>query len=457
MDLRGTQTSRANLRALLLALLLSGLLAAAASPAGALPRRGVPGAIGLYPAVQWHVQGAQQAELEGVYCPHGGYCVAVGSAGNANSTVPLVLVETGAFYHGMASWAESEPKLPPGSTPSTGNALVSVACRAPQSCFAVGQVKQGSEMLPLVETGRDTGGWKPGPTVGLPANHSVAPVHASLTAVSCISSGCLALGSYWDSNEEPQAMAVLLSGSWGTAVNAAPGSVLRLLDAVEVAPPRGAEAGTGANLTGVSCLSSACLAVGDYTNAHDNQEGMSAIFAGGIFSSLETVPAPAGSAGISTTLSGVSCLFNAGHGTTCLASGYYVASSNELATPMMATFVASGTTETWQPSAQVALPSNGSGSGQLNSVSCLPPGDCAAVGTYQTPSGSDALFYDEVPNRWLSVVPEPLSPQQAVTGAVSLESIDCAATDNCAAVGEVTDNGARPQAIEAVSGASTPS
>lgn len=117
--------------------------------------------------------------------------------------------------------------------------------------------------------------------------------------------------------------------------------------AVEIYPPRGAEAGTSAQLTAVSCLASGCLAVGEYTDGRGHQQGMAVIENHAIFKAPVEVSPPVGSAGLSTKLTGVSCVASP----KCAVSGYYLAQSDDLPTPMIA--MLSG--NTWGPSVQIGV------------------------------------------------------------------------------------------------------
>ena len=284
----------------------------------------------------------------------------------------------------------------------------------------------------------DTGGLVP-----LPSAHQVAPIEARLAAVSCVpapvqlGSGraqgtCLAVGTYAASNGSNEAMAVFLAG--GPA------------QAVEIYPPRGAEAGTSAQLTAVSCLASGCLAVGEYTDGRGHQQGMAVIENHAIFKAPVEVSPPVGSAGLSTKLTGVSCVASP----KCAVSGYYLAQSDDLPTPMIA--MLSG--NTWGPSVQIGvhLP-GGEKPAQLNSVRCTTSGDCAAVGSFQGYFGPRPFVVDDLAGHWGLEYGEAVYPEVNVRDTVNLASIACWGPGNCGVVGGITTPADNVEPIDAVTSA----
>lgn len=404
-------------------------------------------AVYLYPAEELHLAGTSHAQLNGVTCPSGGYCVAVGTAGatgGGSNTFPVVLGEEPTLNHlGEASWRDYTPALPTPSTASTYNSLESVACIDPLSCLAVGAYGAGGSELPLVEVGSDAGAWRPGALVTLPSAHQVAPVAASLAAVSCVpqavaaGSGhaqgtCLAVGTYAGSSGSNKAMAVFLAG--GPA------------QAVEIFPPHGAEAGSGAHLTAVSCFTGSCLAVGDYTDARGSQQGMAVIENNGTFKASVEVSAPVDSAGLSTKLTGVSCVA----GSKCAISGSYLAQSDDLPTPMIA--VLSGST--WGPSIQIGLRLSGAKKpAQLNSVWCTASGACAAVGSFQGFFGPRPFVVDDVAGHWGLQYGVGLYAKADLKDTLNFASIACWSPGNCAVVGEITPHAGNVEPIDAVTSA----
>lgn len=423
--------------ALLVCALLTSLVAVVAGPAAT---AFASTEVAFYPAWQVNVQGASQGQLNGVACPTGGLCVAVGSITTSAGAIPLVLLERSfEAPSGWTNWSELRPKLPAGGGPSSDDGLQSVACVSPTSCFAVGAYDSGPGELPLVETGPDNGSWQTGVTITLPPAHQIAPVEAGLTAVSCNHDGtCMAVGWYADSSGEDQAMAVFVAGGSDQAV--------------EIAPPHNAESHSGADLDAVSCISSGCLAVGSYKDLHDNQQGVALLWNADFFEPTMEVSPPSNSEGLQTQLAGISCIA----GGTCFAAGSYRLESTDEPAPMLATFSDSR----WQPSEELGLPHDADGQGQLNSIWCTSSSGCTAVGTYDTTDfGARSLEEFEYKGEWL-VTSIPMIDNTTVLGDddnVSLSSIACWDPADCGTVGEISTPKSVVAAVEAMTGPPGPS
>jgi len=402
----------------------------------------------FYPLEEFHTAGDQ---LNGVACPSGGPCAAVGSAAHGQNHTPLILLQRHVYsskYNVQVGWSFVEPALPTGGAAGPDDSLSSVSCNSPQQCFAVGEYDLAPGTLPLEYTGPSRGPWHvAAQPVSLPPDHDVAPVEAGLSAVSCNGSGfCLAVGNYWDNNGGvPEGMAVFLLGQSAQAFS--------------VPPPRGAPAGTSVTLNGVSCIKTGCVVVGEYTGSGDTQRGMAAI----VYDKYVTgcageacvqppfsVPAPTGSAGISTTLTGVSCV----PGGTCLISGYDINGSTDIATPMTSTMVRAQTKAGVAFHSLYQVAPHETGTSQLNSIWCTSSTDCAAVGTYKDSAGDDpALLADLVPaHGWLDA--GYTSGYGVTVGSqLDLTSIACWAKDDCATVGFATAPNGTIFPIDAVSAA----
>lgn len=403
----------------------------------------------FYPIEELHAAGDQ---LTGVACPAGGACVAVGSATRDKNPTPLIALQGRVYkstYNVQVDWLADEPALPSGGAAGADDSLASVSCDSPHECFAVGAYDQGAGDLPLEYSGPSRGPWHlSGQSISIPPAHQVAPVEADLAAVSCNGAGtCLAVGNYQDSNARGQGMAVFLLG--GTA------------QAFTVPPPPGAAAGAGVTLTGVSCIRSGCLVVGDYGTGSDNQRGMAAIVniksvtgctGAACLQRPWHIPAPATSAGISTTLTGASCL----PGGTCVISGYDINGSSFVKLPITSYMAPAPHTAIGFSFHTVyqQLPPHNQNTGVLNSIWCTATNDCAGVGTYEDATGHNfALLADLVPvHGWLDAG-YTSGEGVAVGSQLDLTSIACWAMDDCATVGYATAPNGTTYPIDAVTAA----
>jgi hypothetical protein len=170
-------------------------------------------------------------------------------------------------------------------------------------------------------------------------------------------------------------------------------------------------------LNGVSCVSSTnCLAVGSYVGgSDDDNQALADAWNGTGWSALST---PINN----YSLSGVSC---AGPTTYCMAVGYEVANQE-----WFDTF-----TEFWNGSELSVIPSPDPGeSNSLDSVSCVSPTDCVAVGSQyiaQVNLGIQTLAESWNGSVW-SVMPTP-----TLAGPANniLVSVSCSSANSCTSVG----------------------
>ena len=343
-------------------------------------------------------------ELNGIACPAGGDCIAVGRADQGKGKfLPVVAPQA------SDGWVAATVPLPQGGIISSYDSLAAAACVSAFSCYAVGVYKDaGQDLLPLLETDSVNGAWQPGAGMQLPAPRRQSPTDAGLNALSCAGNACQAVGAYLGANGFRQAMAVFVAG--------------HPQDPVEVEPPPNAGKDPRAVLTGLSCTSPGnCLAVGDYTATDGFVDGMAATESGYVFSRAVEVAPPAGVETDGTALTGVSCAL-----ATCVVSGGYVVQVTRRTEPMVATD-ADGT---WS-ALELHLPANRSlAQGSLRAVWCEAAGNCIAVGTYRTASGNDAMAVQDVAGAWQAST-ELVAPQdQSVMMAVA-----CQSATECGAAG----------------------
>lgn len=344
--------------------------------------------------------GATAASLGGIACASASDCLAVGRWDTGSAPIALA-----AGWSGSA-WSLQTPATPTGVT---SYELSATSCSGVRACTAVGTYDAGSGAQPHVQ--RWTGSWA---TQAAPA--PVGATATRLAGVSCTTaSTCTAVG-YSTDNSGTSTLALRWdSGTWSIQSTPNPlGSSLSLL-------------------TGVACdASENCIAVG--TSYGAGQEALVLSRSGGTGTwTLETVPAPSGSA--ATSLSGVAC---PGSGD-CVAVGTSIDGTTFDSVPM----AIEGGAGSWALTAAPALPRGAQG-GWLSGVDCVAADDCTAVGaTYDSGYALAPLGEDYDGSVWTAATP-PL-PGGALGG--QLVAIDCTASLECSAAGQHIDSGGETRAL----------
>ncbi len=242
--------------------------------------------------------------------------------------------------------------------------------------------------------------------VVVPSANPPGPPQASLAAVSCPAAGqCVAVGQ----DENPSALTVPLAevsanGTWSEA--AAP------------PPPAGA---VTSGLNGVWCGSAtSCMAVGSSTGSSGAVAPLAESWDGSHWTAT-TVPATGGGSLVAVACSGATC---AAVGTQGSGAG---------ATPLAALWDGAAWTQV-----PVPLPAAAT-TGSLAAVSCPASGDCVAVGSFTTGTGTFHLIESLAAGAW-AVQPAP-SPVDADTD--TLASVSCPTADSCMATGSFALAGSR--------------
>jgi PASTA domain len=363
---------------------------------------------------------SQSVFLTSVSCASAGNCSAVGSyLDSSGSTQGLLLTET------AGRWASgAEAILPPGAALRNQNvSLSSVSCPSGGDCSAVGSYldRSGSrEGLLLTEK---RGGWASGVAAVLPADAAKTNQSVSISSVSCASAGsCSAVGGY--KNDSSGADGLLLTeigGTWASGV--------------EAALPANAASPQEAGLSAVSCASAGnCSAVGSY-NDSSGAEGLLLSETAGTWGigSEAALPGDAFTTQQGVDLTSISCP-SAG---SCSAVGTYTTDISDDAVLL------TQTAGNWATGVKAALPANAASPDQvdLNAVSCRSVGNCAAVGGYVDRSRNiQLLLLTETVGLWSKGV-QAILPANAATGSnqvASIDSVSCASTGNCSAVGHYT-------------------
>jgi len=366
----------------LLALVLSGVPAAAAAASAAVP------------AAQ-SAKASPEHPLSAVSCVSSRYCVAVGYNETADGGNGGPLAET---WNGRA-WTAETVKLP---AATFGGALFGVSCRSRQSCLAVGEYFRQND-----DTGALAEAWNGSTWTAAKPPVPAGATSVALSGISCVTSvDCVAVGSYVRDDT-----AVGLAETWnGHHWSDVP---------VKLAAGR-----VGGDLDGVSCTSpKSCVAVGSYGLPSADEIALAESWNGKSWTAVRP-PAPTGNT--SAALDGVSCTSP----TNCIAVGWYTKANGSL-----------GFAESWNGRKWTRFPMPKSGGyGGLYSVSCASPQYCLAVGDGGPAGASQGTPASDLWNgRSWSNQRVPVPPRGGGSSASStLQGVKCLSTTDCVAVGELT-------------------
>jgi hypothetical protein len=267
------------------------------------------------------------------------------------------------------------------------------------------------------------GYWESGLEAVLPPGAAVADQLVDLNSVSCSSAGnCSAVGTYYDSSGAEGLLLTETAGNWAAGIEA-------------TLPANAAVANQQVRLNSVSCTSAGnCIAVGSYSDGSDAQALLLAQTAGNWENGVEAaLPANAAATGQAAGLSSVSC----GSAGNCSAVGGYQDNSGNGPGLLL-----TETAGTWGTGVEASLPPNAATTQQfvdLTSVSCASPGNCGAVGTYNTTRSDDAVLLTETGGTWTPGVKAALPANGAVDDQVDVNAVSCASATSCGAVGDYVD------------------
>jgi hypothetical protein len=217
-----------------------------------------------------------------------------------------------------------------------------------------------------------------------------------------------------------------------STVDAAPGD-----DAFDVPGIASLNTGFDAWTEVVSCPSAGnCSAGGNYYTA----TGGSGVFVvsqvDGVWGTAIVVPGLAAlNQGEDARIRGLSCA-SAGN---CSAGGYY---SDAAVDGLDQGFVVSQVDGVWGTA--IGLPGlaalNTNGDAEVNDVACGSPGNCVAVGEYKDSDGDHGFVATQMDGVWGTAIPAPGLLDLDVTHDSEIDSVSCAATGECSAVGYYNDS-----------------
>jgi hypothetical protein len=356
---------------------------------------------------------ATDARLTAVACPSGSACLAAGQYRSSGRLQGMLL-----SGHGSA-WTATMAPLPAKAAAEPDVSLAAVACTSASSCVAVGQYtgSSGSSYGLLVIGHGSSWTARQAP---LPPDAAAHP-HAQLASISCLASGCVAVGNYTDDAGNEQGLVVTGSGSSWIGTRAA-------LPASAVTP--------GAVLSAVTCPATGdCVAVGSFSA---NQQGMVLTGWGTSWQATST-PLPAGAAADpAATFHQIFC-----SGTTaCLAVGSYAAGTGGNHGLLL-----SGHGSTWT-AASARLPSGaaadqGTPGASVISVACATASICVAAGHYTDTAGDARVLLLSWHGASFGATRAPLpandrtvgSQAQGALGPPLLAAVTCPSAVTCIAVG----------------------
>jgi hypothetical protein len=347
--------------------------------------------------------GAKSSRLSDISCTSATACLAAGSyedSSNATRTLIMKLNE--------GSWSVVTS---PNVEGAGSDALESISCSSSSACFAVGNYASSSGLTVALALQYNGTTWSlssvPAPT---------GATYSSLSAVSCLSGNCKAVGTYFTSTGVQKSLISQWSGSaWAT---------------MTVAEPAGT---VTSKLQGISCTTTTvCAAVGTYDNGSDDLP--MALWWNGTSWKPQTVDISSVGA-LSSDLAAVSCLSSTFcHGVGSIVYGHASAERNlgfKFDGTGWAVTEAGGYERAWsETSPRQSAPLEQVG------VSCVSSSFCIRVGTYQRGQGVERPFAQRsVGSSWSAIyLPTPSGAQSS-----ALEGVSCRSTTDCIAVGRFVD------------------
>jgi hypothetical protein len=226
--------------------------------------------------------------LDAVACAAVGSCVVVGIYADTNNT-SQGLIET----LSGGTWTATEAPLPANADSTPYPNFVSVTCPAIDSCVAIGiYSRPGYNQEGLIE--RLSGGTWTATQAPVPANAEVGH-YTALNAVACSAiDSCVAIGHYFDMNNNEQGLIETLSGGTWTPS--------------EARVPANAYSTPYTDLNFLACPAvGSCVAIGFYLDTNTNQQSLVETLSGGTWTATEA-PLPANASSTPyTELAGMAC------------------------------------------------------------------------------------------------------------------------------------------------------
>ncbi len=295
---------------------------------------------------------------------------------------------------------------------------LAVACPTPARCIAVGLMGTAYGLHVPFGAGLTDGAW------ALASPDAPSPVvESGLLSVSCVSGGCMAVGR----EEVPAPYLGARSAGGRPLIRSWDGSTW--VDLPGPIPPGTRDAG----LNGVSCVSSVCVAVGQYGRRSGHDRALAMSWDGDRWT--VHVP-PRRRHQDDAALEDVACPSPA----SCIAVGRFGFELQELFTGV-APLIQRWDGSEWN--LEVSANVRGSVDTELNAIACPTPGRCVAVGFQRHPGGILSTFAEIRNGGVWTVLPTP-NPEGSPDA--ELADVACPRPDRCFAVG-TSVSGSRTQGL----------
>jgi hypothetical protein len=234
---------------------------------------------------------------------------------------------------------------------------------------------------------------------------------------------------------------IIVMGTLATLVFALPASAIRVpwQNAREVTLPKGALGIPDGFLPSLSCVSAReCVAGGDYSTATGVIEGLIVSETNGVWRTpISLVPPVGADVNPDVTIFDVSC----GAAGNCAAVGSYEDSARNIVP-----FTANEVGGRWLRSRELTLPPNAlvaGQSGELRNVDCAAANNCSAVGeyfdNYRAYPRSQGFVATEVRGHWSSASEVTMAQRANFNPFVSFAQLACSSLGNCVGVGSFID------------------
>jgi hypothetical protein len=345
--------------------------------------------------------------------------------------VVTLLVTLGGVGAAATTWPRARlAALPSGSQGLAQGYLPVLACASAGNCVAAGDYLDTQNNTQGVLLNEVNGAWRAPITIVPPADAASTPGVTPASGACRAVGDCVVVGSYVDRAGNAQAFVVSeRRGAWSRATKVA-------------LPANAITTGQSAQLRAVACGGGACSAVGTYLangSPSPQTEGMTLTSAGGAWSRATEVALPA-TAGPTpyVTLSELACA--ATPVGDCSATGTYLDADNTTHG-----LIVNEVNGVWRAGVELVPPANVNAVPlvQLSSLACPGPGDCAAIGTYESAAGHlNGLTVDEVNGVWRAARTLALPVAAAVNPLAFLygfTAVSCSSVGNCAAGGQYRD------------------
>ena len=211
--------------------------------------------------------------------------------------------------------------------------------------------------------------------------------------------------------------------------------------------PAGANSSPSADVTGVACpTAGSCVAVGSYTDASSNDQGVIDTLSGGVWTATKA-PLPA-NASPDAILSAVACT----SATACTAAGQYIDNSGH-----DQGLIETGSGTSWTAT-EAPLPAGANANPVVSiyilAVGCTSATACTIVGEYADNSGNQQGLIETGSGTSWTPTKAPLPAGANANSGADLYAVACTSATACTAAGQYNDNSGQQGLIETGSGTS---